>query len=133
MFDKEKLQKIILDNIEENILIQGVTGADFRNATIINSDIASEELGLIPTEQGYIAPDWLLELQRKSAESEHNILVIDQIDKIAPIEQTKFVGLLKYKALNGAKLPDGTQILVTTTSADTAEIAPEILSLLVIA
>lgn len=124
---KEKLLQILNANPKWPIIIEGVEIANIPYDVVIPASIPSRNLGIIPTEKGLVCPTWVKEITRLSQKQNPIILCIDGLDSILIQDQEKFYGLLKYKAINGYKFPQKTQIVITATNV--ANISEKILGL----
>lgn len=113
MKNKAKINKILINNASAPIIFVGATTTDFDNAVVIDSSIPSAELGVLPTENGYKYPQFVLQLMALQMKDEMPVVVIENIDKISNDEQEKFYGLLKFRGLNGYKLPENVRIAIT--------------------
>lgn len=120
-----KLEKI-LKSTTWPLIVTNATAKDFSNAIIIPSDIPSTELGVISEDENQKYPTWAIQIIIKAKKSSNIILCIDSIDKVSELEQNKFLSLLKYKGINGFKLPTNTKIILT--AKDTSNISKSIRS-----
>ena len=117
-----KLFTILESNKKNNILIMGMNGSLFSDAVIIPSTLPSEKLGIGISDSGnYIYPNWIKEIESKKS-AENILIIIDSLDKVSTDEQNKFYGLLKYKGINGYKLPENSQLICTSKSKDKSKI-----------
>ena len=130
--DKEKL--VLLKKYLElglfSLLIQNKYMDYFDNSVIINADIDRCELNGHYENLKYCPPSWYEELVKKSTLSPV-VLIINNIDKISLIEQTKFIEILKYKKISTFNLPDNCIVVVTYSNLDSNKINEEVYSLLV--
>jgi len=122
-----KLLKILKDNKDWPIIIEGVSVIDFSNSIVIPANIPSSQLGVIPSENGYKYPSWLMELIINSKKNNNIQICIRGLDEISQDEQQKFYGLIKYKGINGYKFPEGAQIIIPVNNLE--KISKRILSL----
>ena len=128
MDKQEKIRTVIKNNFSTPLIIEGVNFHESDSTVILSSDINSQNLGVIPEENGYSYPKWYNDLQKKANLKQRIYLVIDGINNIETQEQLKFYEILKYKAISGVKLPENTQILITSKN-NGKDINPIILSL----
>lgn len=129
----KKINKIIANNDKWPLILEGVNAEWFNNATILDANISSTELGIRNSETGFIYPNWLKQLLEKSKNIKtHNLLVIDKLENLDIEEQRKFIGLLKHKGVNGLKFPEGTQIIIVIEKGKIDKISKDIASLCII-
>ncbi len=57
-------------------------------------------------------PEWLLKLEKQD-DKIRRVLLIKDIDNLEIKDQIKFKEILKYRAINGVKIPDNTIIFVS--------------------
>ena len=130
--NKEKL--VLLKKYLElglfSLLIQNKYMDYFDNSVIINADIDRCELNGHYENLKYCPPSWYEELVKKSTLSPV-VLIINNIDKISLIEQTKFIEILKYKKISTFNLPGNCIVVVTYSNLDGNKINEEVYSLLV--
>lgn len=111
--DNKKINLILQNNNSWPIILQGVESSLFKNAVIINSLIPSSKLGINIDDNGnYIYPDFCLKLMQKE-NNKNIILLIKNLDEISKLDQEKFYGIIKNKAINGYNFPTQTQIILT--------------------
>ena len=106
----EKINKLLWNNKSKDFLLIG-ENFEIENAVYISAKIQSKDLAIgIDNNSKYIYPQWVKDLEKIDAEKKH--LIITDLDTISLDEQEKFIGLLKYKNLNGYSLPENTQIIM---------------------
>ena len=105
------------------VICVGASVESFDDAIILESNIASKNLGIVNTINGIKAPKWFLEVKK----TKNPILIINGIDKIDKYNQEKFYELLKYKTISNIDLPKDTKIIVLVNSLD--KVSENILSL----
>lgn len=127
---KSKLVKILKDNTQWPLIIEGVTSIDFPSSIIIPASAPSSELGIVAGETGLKYPSWVMEIMIKAKKSTKILVCIDNLDTIPTEDQEKFYGMIKYKGINGFKFPKDTQIIITTKNAN--KISRKISSLAII-
>ena len=128
MDKQEKIKIVIKNNFSTPIILEGVNFSESDSTVILPSDINSQNLGVIPEENGYCYPLWFNELQKKASLKQRVYLVISEINNIEPEEQLKFYEILKYRTISGVKLPTNAQILLTSKK-DGKDLNPIIASL----
>lgn len=122
---KELLTSYIKSNTAP-ILVDFIEGKDIPESVILPANCDISELNGYYENIEYKPPKWLsqiLEIKRQT------ILVIDKIDKIPIIEQTKFIEILKYRQVSTFELPKKTVIIVTAKEINENTINEEIYSL----
>lgn len=122
---KELLTSYIKSNTVP-ILVDFIEGKDIPDSVILPANCDISELNGYYENIEYKTPKWLsqiLEIKRQT------ILVIDKIDKIPIIEQTKFIEILKYRQVSTFELPKNTVIIVTAHNINEKTINEEIYSL----
>lgn len=122
---KELLTNYIKSNTAP-ILVDFIEGKDIPDSVILPANCDISELNGYYENIEYKPPKWLsqiLEIKRQT------ILVIDKIDKIPIIEQTKFIEILKYRQVSTFELPKNTVIIVTAHNINEKTINAEIYSL----
>lgn len=117
MENKAKINKILTDNASTPIIFIGANASEITNAVVIDAHIPSAELGILPTENGYKYPQFVRQLMALQMKGIMPVVVIESIDKISKDEQEKFYGLLKYRGLNGYKLPQNARIALLADKA----------------
>lgn len=125
----EKLVEILKVNQGWPLIVEGLDAQDFAESPTIQADCDASELALIPTEKGYIFPKWLSKLVKDSKEFKNVFLCISGLDTVSFELQERFYGLLKYKGLNGMKLPENTQIVIVANHGGIENISQKIKSL----
>lgn len=121
---KELLINYIKSNVAP-ILVDFIDGKSIPNSVILPANLEITELNGHYDNIEFNPPKWLNKLK----DSTIKILVIDKIDSIPPIEQTKFVELLKYRQISTFELPKNTVIIVTAKEINKETINEEIYSL----
>lgn len=112
----EKINKLLWNNKSKDFLLIG-ENFEIENAVYISANIQSKDLAIgIDDNSKYIYPQWVKDLEKIDAEKKH--LIITDLDTISLDEQEKFIGLLKYKNLNGYSLPENTQIIMLAQNQD---------------
>lgn len=122
---KELLTSYIKSNTAP-ILVDFIEGKDIPESVILPANCDISELNGYYENIEYKPPKWLsqiLEIKKQT------ILVIDKIDKIPIIEQTKFIEILKYRQVSTFELPKNTVIVVTAEYINENTINEEIYSL----
>ena len=109
-----------IENIEQlaqqaPVLVIGKKVDDFKNYTLIEADIPSQDLGAINTASGVKFPKWLESIQ--SGKSSKKI-IINNIDSLDVELQEKFYELLKYKTISSMDLPKDCTIIVLANNIE---------------
>ncbi|MDD4815958.1 MAG: hypothetical protein PHQ62_02320 [Clostridia bacterium] len=104
-----KLRDIIKLSKISPVLVVGLPATIFGEATVINADIPSKNLGIVNTANGLKYPSWFFEILKGTASHQ---IIINGIDKIDKESQEKFYELLKYKAISNVELPHDCNIIV---------------------
>lgn len=115
---KSKLVKILEDNTQWPLIIEGVASADLPTSIIIPASTPSNELGIVASETGLKYPSWVMEIMIKSKKSKKILICIDNLDTVPAEDQEKFYGMIKHKGINGFKFPKETQIIITAKNVD---------------
>lgn len=126
---EEKIKQVIENNRKWPIIIENVKPQDIDNAIIIDSKIPAKDLGIIANSDGNKIPNWVLEMMMNHKKNIASILVISGIDQIDMSEQEKFVGLLKFKGINGYTFPTDLAIVLTCADGNYDLVSPKIKSL----
>ncbi len=121
-----KIKEVIENNRKWPIIIENIEARNIDNAIIINSKISNKDLGIIPNENGNKMPTWILEMILNDKKNVVSTLVISDIDQIDMIEQEKFIGILKFKGINGYSFPAGTSIVLTCRKGNYDLVSPKI-------
>ena len=121
-----KIKEVIKNNRKWPIIIENIEAENIDNAIIINSKISNKDLGIIPNENGNKMPTWILEMILNDKKNVVSTLVISDIDQIDMIEQEKFIGILKFKGINGYSFPAGTSIVLTCRKGNYDLVSPKI-------
>lgn len=121
---KELLMSYIKNNVTP-ILVDFIDGNDIPDSVILRSNIEISELNGHYENTEFVSPEWFNKLETSTP----TILVIDKIDSIPLIEQTKFVEILKYRQVSTFELPKNTVIIVTANKINKNTINEEIYSL----
>lgn len=121
-----KIKEVIENNRKWPIIIENIEARNIDNAIIINSKISNKDLGIIPNENGNKMPTWLLEMILNDKKNVVSTLVISDIDQIDMTEQEKFIGILKFKGINGYSFPAGTSIVLTCRKGNYDLVSPKI-------
>lgn len=122
---RELLMSYIKNNVVP-ILVDFIDGNSIPNSVVLPANLEISELNGHYDNIEFHPPEWLNKLKNSNTEA---ILVIDKIDSIPPIEQTKFVEILKYRQVSTFKLPKNTVIVVTAEYINENTINEEIYSL----
>lgn len=123
---EEKIKQVIENNRKWPIIIENVKPQDIDNAIIIDSKIPNKDWGIIPNENGNKMPTWILEMILNDKKNVVSTLVISDIDQIDMTEQEKFIGILKFKGINGYSFPAGTSIVLTCADGNFDLVSPKI-------
>lgn len=121
-----KIKEVIENNRKWPIIIENIEARNIDNAIIINSKISNKDLGIIPNENGNKMPTWILEMILNDKKNVVSTLVISDIDQIDMVEQEKFIGILKFKGINGYSFPAGTSIVLTCRKGNYDLVSPKI-------
>lgn len=121
-----KIKEVIENNRKWPIIIENIEARNIDNAIIINSKISNKDLGIIPNENGNKMPTWILEMILNDKKNVVSTLVISDIDQIDMTEQEKFIGILKFKGINGYSFPAGTNIVLTCRKGNYDLVSPKI-------
>ena len=122
---RELLMNYIKSNVAP-ILVDFIYGNNIPNSVILPANIEISELNGHYENIEFVSPEWLNKLKSYNTPT---ILVIDKIDSIPSIEQTKFVEILKYRQVSTFELPKNTVIVVTAKEINENTINEEIYSL----
>lgn len=122
---KELLTSYIKSNTAP-ILVDFIEGKDIPESVILPANCDISELNGYYENIEYKPPKWLSQILETKRQT---ILVIDKIDKIPIIEQTKFIEILKYRQVSTFELPKNTVIIVTAHNINEKTINEEIYSL----
>lgn len=114
----EIFEQVLKNNTDWALIVEGITAKDVNSAIVIPATIPTEVLGITISENGIKYPEWLTKLKIVASSLKNAYLVIENIDSVSAEEQEKFYGLIKYKAVNGVKLPTNTQIILTAKNAN---------------
>ncbi len=115
----EIFEDLIIGNVAP-MLINKMQAELLKNyAVIIDSNAKDEEIMCVyDKETGErILPQWLNDLIARS-ENKRNLLLINNINKVDSLKQLRFKEILKYKSINGNKLPENTVVLVSYEEND---------------
>lgn len=121
-----KIKEVIENNRKWPIIIENIEARNIDNAIIINSKISNKDLGIIPNENGNKMPTWILEMILNDKKNIVSTLVISDIDQIDMTEQEKFIGILKFKGINGYSFPAWTSIVLTCREGNYDLVSPKI-------
>lgn len=110
------------------VLLENIPARVFKNAIVIESNCDVSLLNGYYEEAEFKAPKWYEELIKLS-ESNHPILLINEINSIPPSEQNKFIEILKYRKVSTFDLPKNCTIVVTSFDLKNKPISEEIYSL----
>lgn len=122
---RELLMSYIKSNVAP-ILVDFIDGNNIPNSVVLPANLEISELNGHYDNIEFHPPEWLNKLKKSNTPT---ILVIDKIDSIPPIEQTKFVEILKYRQVSTFELPKNTVIVVTAKEINENTINEEIYSL----
>ena len=122
---KEMLLSYIKANVAP-ILVDFISGQDFKGAVVLPANIDVKELNGHYDGADFMPPKWLNEILSTNA---NRILVIDKIDTISKEEQLKFCELLKYRKISTFNLPESCAIIVTANEINKDKISEEVFSL----
>ena len=112
-----------------SLLVQNVPTDIFTNSVVIPASIDRSELNGHYENIEFCPPSWYQELVEKSKTSTV-ILIIENINEIPQEEQTKFIGILKYKKVSTFFLPKNCLTIVTYSDLKLNKINEEVYSLL---
>lgn len=121
----ENLEGLIKSGIN-TILLEDMPASIFSESVILNADCDMFNLNGHYEGIDFKAPDWYYKLINLS----EPILVISNINSINPVEQRKFIEILKYRKVSTFDLPKNTIILVTANNLKENKINEEVYSLL---
>lgn len=122
-------RKLLMHYMKSNvapILVDFIEGSNIPNSIVLPANLEISELNGHYENIEFFPPEWLMKLKNASAPT---ILVIDKIDSIPSIEQTKFIEILKYRQVSTFELPEHTVIVVTAKKINENTINEEIYSL----
>lgn len=122
---RELLMSYIKSNVAP-ILVDFIDGNNIPNSVVLPANLEISELNGHYENIEFVSPEWLNKIKNPNIPT---ILVIDKIDSIPPIEQTKFVEILKYRQVSTFELPKNTVIVVTAKEINENTINEEIYSL----
>ena len=122
---RELLMSYIKSNVAP-ILVDFIDGNNIPNSVVLPANLEISELNGHYENIEFVSPEWLNKIKNSNIST---ILVIDKIDSIPPIEQTKFVEILKYRQVSTFELPKNTVIVVTAKEINENTINEEIYSL----
>lgn len=122
---RELLMSYIKSNVAP-ILVDFIDGNNIPNSVVLPANLEISELNGHYDNIEFYSPKWLNKLKNANTPT---ILVIDKIDSIPQIEQTKFVEILKYRQVSTFELPKNTVIVVTAKEINENTINEEIYSL----
>ena len=125
----KKMMTILENNKKWPIIIAGISGNSLPNAIMLPATISSDQLDIVPDEEGMNYPTWIMQMMIFSRKSDKVYLVIDGLDDIDFDEQEKFYGILKHKSINGYKFPDNVQIIIAIKSGNISRISDKIATL----
>lgn len=115
------LSPILLENITRNIFEDAIVLDSNCDISLLNGHYEGVE---------FVPPVWYNELTNQT-NYQRPLLVINQINKIALEEQTKFIEILKYKKISTFDLPKDCIIIVTCSNLSENKINEEVYSLLI--
>lgn len=115
---ENNIKNIIENNKKWPIIIEGVTDLNLDNQVVIPSSISQDNLGIIPEDKGNKLPNWVLKILINHKKNVATTLVISDIDSVSFEEQEKFLGLLKFKGINGYNFPKDTAIVLTCSEGN---------------
>ena len=122
---RELLMGYIKSNVAP-ILVDFIDVNNIPNSVVLPANLEISELNGHYENIEFHPPEWLNKLKSYNTPT---ILVIDKIDSIPSIEQTKFVEILKYRQVSTFELPKNTVIVVTAKEINENTINEEIYSL----
>lgn len=122
---RELLMSYIKSNVAP-ILVDFIEGSNISNSIVLPANLEISELNGHYENTEFYPPEWFMKLKNSSAPT---ILVIDKMDSIPSIEQTKFIEILKYRQVSTFELPEHTMIVVTAKKINENTINEEIYSL----
>ena len=122
---RELLMSYIKSNVAP-ILVDFIDGNNIPNSVVLPANLEISELNGHYENIEFNPPEWLNKLKGYNTPT---ILIIDKIDSIPSIEQTKFVEILKYRQVSTFELPKNTVIVVTAKEINENTINEEIYSL----
>ena len=111
------------------ILIEDGSDKMFSNAVRLEADCDASFLNGHYEDINFVAPKWYYELCEKSKNT-RSLLLINELNKVSPEEQLKFLELFKYKKISTFDLPDNCVIVVTSSKLKENPIAQDIYSLM---
>ena len=112
------------------ILIEDSSEKMFSNAVKLEADCDVSLLNGHYEDINFVAPNWYNELVEKSKNT-RSLLLINELNKVSPEEQLKFLELFKYKKISTFDLPENCVIVVTKSKSEETPIAEDIYSLMV--
>lgn len=124
----DKKRELLMGYLKSNvvpILVDFIDGNSISDSVVLPANIEITELNGHYDNTEFRSPEWLNKLENSTS----TILVIDKIDSIPLMEQTKFVEILKYRQVSTFELPKNTVIVVTAECINKNTINEEIYSL----
>lgn len=125
----KKMMTILENNKKWPIIIAGISGNSLSNAIMLPATIPSDQLDIVPDDEGMNYPAWIMQMMICARKSDKVYLVIDGLDDIDFDEQEKFYTILKHKSINGYKFPDNVQIVIAIKSGNISRISDKIATL----
>lgn len=110
------------------ILLENIPARVFKDAIVIESNCDLSLLNGHYEGIEFKPPQWYEKLKRIS-KNNHPILIINEINNISSIEQSKFIEILKYRKISTFDLPKNCTIIVTCSDLKDKTINEEIYSL----
>lgn len=111
------------------ILLEDIPLSIFQDVVILESDCDRSLLNGHYEGINFVPPNWYVELIEKS-ENYHPVLVINNINKVSKIEQSKFIEIFKYKKISTFHLPKNCIIIATCSNLKENPISEEVYSLM---
>lgn len=111
------------------LLVQNIPSNSFNNSVIIKANINKSELNGHYENIEFCPPIWYKEVVEK-CKTKIGVLVIENINEIPIVEQTKFIEILKYRKVSTFDLPKNCFIIVTCSDLSLNKINEEVYSLL---
>jgi len=99
-----RLKQVLKNNRGHPLIVVGATSSDFEGAVSVAmpANIAPRDLNAV---------DWGAELAGM-ARNDKITLLIEDLDKLTPLAQQKFISLLKDRRAGTKKLPEGVQLVI---------------------
>lgn len=124
MKEKQELLNTYIKTNVVPIVIDFLEGKDIPNSIVLNPTLEKIELDGHYEGIEYKPPKWLETLLNDSTKI---MLVIENLEKLPPEEQNKFIEILKYRQISTFEIPEDYRIIII--SKDYKKLSKEIQSL----